>query len=89
MKVADPLLPCRCCKGKGKTRLSGRLLETFNAIGQLGAPTIPEAHRKMGHEELDVTATNQLVRKLVKLKIVRKIKVQGKVSRYRQVNGAC
>lgn len=69
MKI--PIFKCSSCCGKGVSRLSGPLLRTFRTIQKFRSCTIPQIHRIQG-EELHKSASNQRVKKLVKLGLVQK-----------------
>lgn len=78
--MKTPIVKCSACCGKGVRKLSGALLRTFNIIHANANEgcTIPQIHRIQG-EDLHSSASNQRVRKLVRLGLVKKRKVMGRM----------
>jgi len=74
--MKTPIVKCSSCCGKGLTKLAGPLLRTLKIIQANRNLTIPRIHRLMA-EDLHKSASNQRVKKLVKLGLVQKRKQNG------------
>jgi len=79
----EPLLPCRLCHGKGRLAISPALLRVFNIIQELRRPTCPEIFQKLKRDYRDHTVAPVYVKRLLKLKVIKKVVVNGeRVPRY-------
>ena len=74
--MKSPIVKCSACCGKGTIKLDGPLLRTLKVVTDNMNSTIPQIHVIQG-EELHKSATNQRVKKLVKLGLVKGKKVDG------------
>lgn len=75
--MKTPIVKCSSCCGKGVTKLSGPLLRTFKIIQSHRNLTIPQLHKLMD-EDLHNSASNQRVKKLVKLGLLKKQMMNGR-----------
>lgn len=77
----SPTIRCPNCNGKGEAKLPPALKRCFNAIVKLGRPSIKELHGHLG-EDIDTTAVNQRVSRLITLKLVRNVNGSDSARRY-------
>lgn len=71
---------CSRCNGSGKIGLSPVLAKTLAAVKFMGVATIPTIHRRLrmlNSVSEDTTTTNQRVRKLIRLKLVKEVPSKG------------
>ncbi|MFI5222629.1 MAG: hypothetical protein ACHQX3_00040 [Nitrospirales bacterium] len=70
MSKTAPKIKCRACRGSGAVDLNGPHLRTFNVLKRIGPATAAQVHSRL-KENVDTTAINNRLRRMVGLKVVR------------------